>query len=107
MFINFRFEVQFTEELKKIVETFGAFAAGTISTGLILDRNRQYLLRNLSLTKPLIAEALLAGALHDAKKIFNYINTFHYRLLDKIDNPYNYSNNKMDPVEIRRELEKL
>jgi len=103
MFINFRYEVTFTQEIKKIIETFAAFAAGTIATGLILDRNKQFLLKNLRLSKPILGETLLRQALHDAKKRSDLICTLYDDLVNRIDNA-RYHSNKMEVKDIRAEL---
>ncbi|HEV7642770.1 MAG TPA: ATP-binding protein [Pyrinomonadaceae bacterium] len=107
MFINFRNEVALNDDIRRVIETFAAFASGSIYNGLVFEQNRQFLLNNLRLTKPLLAEALIAGALHDANKTFNTIHSFYNRLIEKIDDPYDYDHKKMNKSSIRVELEKL
>ncbi|MGC2236155.1 MAG: ATP-binding protein [Pyrinomonadaceae bacterium] len=107
LFINFRNEVTFNDEIIKVIETFAAFASGSISNGLVFKQNRQFLLDNLRLTKPLLTEALTAGALHDAKKIFDTTYFSYNRLVEKINDPYDFNNKKMNKITIRGELEKL
>jgi signal transduction histidine kinase len=85
MFINFRRRINFTDEVKKIIQTFGDLAAGAIESGYTFERNRQYLLRNLKLSKPIINELLTAGALHDARKTYDSIHSKFFRLIKEID----------------------
>jgi len=107
MFINFRKQVVFDEELKTILEPFASFASAGIANALVSERNRQFVLRNLRMTKPLIEEALNAGALHDAKKRFTSIYGFYIGLVRKLENPFDFDSKRMDLVEVRRELNKL
>jgi len=87
MFINFRNEVVFNKEIRSFIETFADFAAGCIETGYVFQRNRQYLLKNLRMCKPILTELLRSGLLHDANKKYNALNSMFFELIKKIDNP--------------------
>lgn len=107
MFINFRNKVDFhNDEIKSLINTFAAFASGSIYNGFIFERNREYLLRNLRMAKPLIAEVLAAGALHDAHKKFKAITSMYFHLINDMDDQ-GYGNKKTSLVDVRAELKEM
>lgn len=85
MFINFRSEVVFNKQIKRIIETFASFASSSISNAQIFERNRQYLLQNMRMAKPILTEVLTAGALHDAHKTYKAINSMFFNLINDIE----------------------
>jgi len=103
MFINFRYEMNFSEDVKRIIETFAALAASSIANGFIFERNHRYLLQNLRMAKPILTEVIAAGTLHDAHKTYKAIYSKFYRLLKSIDD-IGYGKKKMSAEDIRAEL---
>lgn len=106
MFINFRNPVKFSEEIKRLIETFAAFASGSIANGLIFERNYQYLNRNLKMSQPLLVELIAHGALHDAHKTFKAINSSFFRMIDEWDS-VRYKRKNFTVFDLRGDIKKL
>ena len=106
MFINFRSQVKFNDEMKRLIETFAALASGSISNGLIFERNYQYLNRNLKMSQPLLLELIAHGALHNAHKTFKVVNLMYYNMINDWDSP-GYKRKNPSVFDIRGDVKKL
>lgn len=75
LFINFRVEIKFHNDLQRLIETFGSFPSGSIANGVILEKNRLFILNNFKLSRPIFQEQLTAFNLHNAKKLFSALDS--------------------------------
>lgn len=107
LFINFRHPVEFTSELSKVIGTFADLAAASIHQAMVSDQSRRFVLSNLRLNRPIILEALGAGALHNAKKAFDTIRSLFLNILNKIDNQADSDDKRISATAIRTQLEGL
>ncbi len=105
MFINFQYVVNFTDDIKKIIQTFADFASAALESSLIFEKNRRYLINNLKMSEPIIGEMIAAGTLHDAHKTFIGIRDKYLDIINQLDGEI--GSRKMDVWSMRAELQKL
>lgn len=105
MFINFRHKVSFDSnaELKNIIETFASFAAGSMANGYVMERNMQYMIRNVQLSQPVIEEMVAQGTLHDAHKAYLVIHNQVKFLNDRL----NAISSKLTLMDVKIDLKKI
>jgi signal transduction histidine kinase len=85
MFINFRKQVTFNEEAKKVIQTFASLAADAIESGYIAEKERQYFVRNYMLAAGVQESILTRGMLHNASKSFTAVDATFDLLQRNVD----------------------
>jgi len=101
MFINFRSEIIFNDDLKRVIETFASFASGSMANGFIFQTHRDYILRTLRMTKPMLVDVTARAALHDTHKNYMVLTGNFFNLLKRID----ADRSKLTIPDIRVDLE--